>query len=437
MNYLHLLMLFETIFVIGSFYALKKDILAPSFLAGCSFWLSALCVLLNESKWNVHLLKKTLLILVFGQIAMFLGDILATKVPVLRKKDKETIEKEKSMEYKPIFIQKGKNLFLFTFNTALFVYFAYSILKKGFYMNAIIDAHRMQVEDGISEMNVFVQQSFRFLIVCALVYAFILLYNRIICNKKYQHDMFYSLYFNALAIIESVLSASRRNIIVMLIAWFFMTVVLWNVKNGWQFKLSKKLIRKTGVIVAITMVIFRALHTILKGTQSNLTSFYDYVTYYIGCPIQSLNIYLQRNVQIHRSPYWGQFSLPSLMKALKRIPRSVETTFDYVYLGGGANAASNVYTFFLAPYLDFGFMGCMIFSFVVYFVLSLLYTKAVKNRNMTYSVARNTAILGFIYWITLNSFYFCPVMFVFAPTGLISVICFWILFVFLFRIRFN
>ena len=111
MNYLHLLMLFETIFVIGSFYALKKDILAPSFLAGCSFWLSALCVLLNESKWNVHLLKKTLLILVFGQIAMFLGDILATKVPVLRKKDKETIEKEKSMEYKPIFIQKGKNLF--------------------------------------------------------------------------------------------------------------------------------------------------------------------------------------------------------------------------------------------------------------------------------------------------------------------------------------
>ena len=74
-----------------------------------------------------------------------------------------------------------------------------------------------------------------------------------------------------------------------------------------------------------------------------------------------------------------------------------------------------------APYLDFGFMGCMIFSFVVYFVLSLLYTKAVKNRNMTYSVARNTAILGFIYWITLNSFYFCPVMFVFAPTGLISV----------------
>ena len=114
----------------------------------------------------------------------------------------------------------------------------------------------------------------------------------------------------------------------MLIAWFFMTVVLWNVKNGWQFKLSKKLIRKTGVIVVITMVIFRALHTILKGTQSNLTSFYDYVTYYIGCPIQSLNIYLQRNVQIHRSPYWGQFSLPSLMKALKRIPRSVETTFD-------------------------------------------------------------------------------------------------------------
>ena len=113
-------------------------------------------------------------------------------------------------------------------------------------------------------MNVFVQQSFRFLIVCALVYAFILLYNRIICNKKYQHDMFYSLYFNALAIIESVLSASRRNIIVMLIAWFFMTVVLWNVKNGWQFKLSKKLIRKTGVIVVITMVIFRALHTILK-----------------------------------------------------------------------------------------------------------------------------------------------------------------------------
>ena len=54
------------------------------------------------------------------------------------------------MEYKPIFIQKGKIYFYFLFNTALFVYFAYSILKKGFYMNAIIDAHRMQVEDGIS-----------------------------------------------------------------------------------------------------------------------------------------------------------------------------------------------------------------------------------------------------------------------------------------------
>ena len=182
MNYLHLLMLFETIFVIGSFYALKKDILAPSFLAGCSFWLSALCVLLNESKWNVHLLRKTLLLLVFGQIAMFLGDILATKVPVLRKKDKETIEKEKSMEYKPIFIQKGKNIFLFMFNTAFFIYFAYSIFRNGFNITTIIDLRRKEIEDGISEMNVFVQQSFRFLIVCALAYAFILLYNRITCS---------------------------------------------------------------------------------------------------------------------------------------------------------------------------------------------------------------------------------------------------------------
>lgn len=439
-------MLFETVFVIGTFYIMKKDILSPSFLAGCSFWLSAFCVILNENKWNVHLLRRTFIILVFGQIAMFLGDIIARKIPVFNKKHIEkkvntentgNKEEEKDIDYKPIYIQKGKNIFLTLFNTAFFTYFVYSIFRNGFNITTIIDLRRKEIEDGISEMNVFVQQSFRFLIVCALVYAFVLLYNRIICNKKYPNDLFYSIYFNALAIIESVLSASRRNIIVILIAWFFMMVVLWNVKNNWQFKLSKRLVHKTGITVIITMIIFRALHTILKGTQSNLSSFYDYVTYYIGCPIQSLSIYLQRNINIQHSPYWGQFSLPSLMKALKQIPGSVETTFDYVYLGGSANAASNVYTFFLAPYLDFGFMGCMIFSFIVYFVLSFLYTKTVKNRSMTYSVARNTAILGFIYWITLNSFYFCPVMFVFAPTGLISIICFCILFVFLFRIKFN
>lgn len=220
-------------------------------------------------------------------------------------------------------------------------------------------------------------------------------------------------------------------------AWFVIFVVLDNKKNGWTNHIPVKMLKKCVVFLCVLMVVFRNLHSILKSAASNLDGLFNYVTYYIGCPIQTLNVYFERHNEAVRSQYWGQYTLPSLSSYLKLMPNGTDSSFGFVYLGGRANAASNVYTFFLAPLQDFGMVGMIVFTFAVGFVYSRFYYKGIRCRAMNYKMAYKLCVYSFIYWVIPLAFYLNGMFFIIAPTCLISMACFYLIFLFAFKLDFR
>lgn len=440
MNYLYILFGFEIIYISAAIIVSKRDLLSISFISGCCFWLAILCNIINEKRWEIVFHYNTFIVIVLGQLAMLAGESLATLMPrfsigkINRKIKAGKLSLDEELEG-ILTIADWKHYALAMFNTFFFMLFLITVMKHGFSLAAI--ALYKEENDGLANMNVFVQQSFRFLIACAIFYAFLILYNAILFCSFRKHDFVFCIYTNLLASLESILAASRRNIIVILVAWFVIFVVLDNKKNGWTNHIPVKMLKKCVVFLCVLMVIFRNLHSILKSAASNLDGLFNYVTYYIGCPIQTLNVYFERHNEAVRSQYWGQYTLPSLSSYLKLMPNGTDSSFGFVYLGGRANAASNVYTFFLAPLQDFGMVGMIVFTFAVGFVYSRFYYKGIRCRAMNYKMAYKLCIYSFIYWVIPLAFYLNGMFFIIAPTCLISMACFYLIFLFAFKLDFR
>lgn len=440
MNYLYILFGFEIIYISAAIIVSKRDLLSISFISGCCFWLAILCNIINEKRWEIVFHYNTFIVIVLGQLAMLAGESLATLMPrfSIGKINRKIKAGKLSLDEESegiLTIADWKHYALAMFNTFFFMLFLITVMKHGFSLAAI--ALYKEENDGLANMNVFVQQSFRFLIACAIFYAFFILYNAILFRSFSKHDFVFCIYTNLLASLESILAASRRNIIVILVAWFVIFVVLDNKKNGWTNHIPVKMLKKCVVFLCVLMVVFRNLHSILKSAASNLDGLFNYVTYYIGCPIQTLNVYFERHNEAVRSQYWGQYTLPSLSSYLKLMPNGTDSSFGFVYLGGRANAASNVYTFFLAPLQDFGMVGMIVFTFAVGFVYSRFYYKGIRCRAMNYKMAYKLCVYSFIYWVIPLAFYLNGMFFIIAPTCLISMACFYLIFLFAFKLDFR
>lgn len=440
MNYLYLLFVFETLYVFGAIIISKKDLLSPSFISGCCFWLSILCNIINEKRWEIVFHNETFTVIVLGQLALLAGEACAILLPriVLGKNTRKVVVEKLLL---PDFCEEQlrlpdwKHYALALFNFIFFILFFATVMKSGFSLATI--ALYKEENDGLANMNIFVQQSFRFLIACAIFYAFLVLYNRIVFKSVDRREFIFCVYTNLLACLESILAASRRNIIVILIAWFVIFVVLDNRKNGWRNRFPTKMLKKCAIFLCVLMVVFRNLHSILKSSASNLDGLFSYVTYYIGCPIQTLNVYFERHSEAIRSEFWGQYTLPSLASFLKLMPKDTDSSFGFVYLGGQANAASNVYTFFLAPLQDFGLVGMFLFTFIVGFVYSRFYYKGIRNHSINLVMSYKLCVYSFIYWIIPLAFYLNGMFFIVAPTCLISIACFYLIFLFAFKLNLN
>lgn len=440
MNYLYILFGFEIIYISAAIIVSKRDLLSISFISGCCFWLAILCNIINEKRWEIVFHYNTFIVIVLGQLAMLAGESLATLMPrfSIGKINRKIKAGKLSLDEESegiLTIADWKHYALAMFNTFFFMLFLITVMKHGFSLAAI--ALYKEENNGLANMNVFVQQSFRFLIACAIFYAFFILYNAILFRSFSKHDFVFCIYTNLLASLESILAASRRNIIVILVAWFVIFVVLDNKKNGWTNHIPVKMLKKCVVFLCVLMVVFRNLHSILKSAASNLDGLFNYVTYYIGCPIQTLNVYFERHNEAVRSQYWGQYTLPSLSSYLKLMPNGTDSSFGFVYLGGRANAASNVYTFFLAPLQDFGMVGMIVFTFAVGFVYSRFYYKGIRCRAMNYKMAYKLCVYSFIYWVIPLAFYLNGMFFIIAPTCLISMACFYLIFLFAFKLDFR
>lgn len=186
-------------------------------------------------------------------------------------------------------------------------------------------------------------------------------------------------------------------------------VVLYSVLNR-KIHLSQK--AKRIVLITTGLLLGVILYITLARDITEIVS--NYYKYFVGC-IPHLEIYLDK---IHAANYTANgastFKAPLqlfflVLKTLKIIPEYPEwfnTLADYtnmrhvVYIGVGDGMRYNGFvTVFYYFFLDYGYLGVALFSFVLGFAAKNVYRNARKYTNI-----RNLAFLCMLFQIVIVSF---------------------------------
>jgi len=410
MNYLYVLLFLEVALLYFIYFLFEGDFISPSIMTITGLIIATLFNIYSIDAWNINFNPFTLLVIGIGMIIMIISEFL---IKILFNSKFKKIQKNTVSKLQIITIQKWKVLSITLLNV-IFVYLYYREVKRvgaqfGTEGVSAIASVKSEYAEGNQHMNVFIRQSYKFVTTSAYIHSLIFINNVLVKKDKFIDNF---LYFISIvcAIIIVILSGGRLQIVRLMSGFMFQYFILWQENSCWNKKSARNATRKvlkTGLPVAVlTVFILRSLHNLIKTSSSNLNNGIDYIAYYIGCGIQSLNIVVTNGIP--KTNLWGERTFYYLQEFLYSIGllNTIPTRVSYfVYLGGESNAVSNVYTIFGRPFIDFGLGGMLIFIAILYMIFCYIYYFKIKESRSEYHRNKTLILYSYFYYIFTMAFY--------------------------------
>ena len=383
----YLLFIILLIIFILSFILNKKDITAPSFVFSFGFLFQSVWVLLFYKKWNLNLHFNTFLVIAIGVVEFFLVTMLI-KWLMNRKKDEDV-----SYELKEI---KTNKLFEY-------LYFAFTILMGGVYLYFVVKAVNgsfssiKSILEAISAYDVFVQFSTDYDAVhipfvisnlnLAVIYSgYWFMYvaiNNFFFNKKIS---IIQVLIIISTLVTSMLSGSRTPAFMMIVAGGCYYFVLLFRKKKYKNLLSIKAIVIIGLIGVVALVSFAPIAKLFgRGDMSK--SSLTYLSLYCGAEVKNLDSYLQEKDFRYKNQIFGSQTLyPLIQFANKKLHLKGTEVYklDLPFRSVGDTNLGNVYTTFYAYVYDFGYIGVIVFTFIMAAICGYLFERIKKVKKTEY-----------------------------------------------------
>ena len=171
----------------------------------------------------------------------------------------------------------------------------------------------------------------------------------------------------------------------------------------------KKYVNKIAVIAILVVVLFFLTANIVKNSNSD-RHFIDYLTYYFGSTTALMGNIVEDPSCCHYPfvGYFGEKTFMGFWSTLYSWGIVSQAPADRRWINMGAhiaNRAGNEYTFLCGPYIDFGFVGALIFVAVFYGIFSYLYYWKIRRCQNFIKRIKNTAIYIFLYSMVAMAFY--------------------------------
>lgn len=413
-NVILILFVTELLFICCAYYISRGNLLSPSLISYSMLALATLCIIYNNDFWKVSYSYKTYYILVAGMLSMLAPEILI--VLARTKKGKTKVERNK--EYSIIKIQKGFNFILQTIAILLVIFQIVEVMKSGGSSEVGIYAIGI-VKNNKESVSIISKLAIRYSLILSIVYIYILMHNKIRCKMKIKYYISYILPL-VYAVLSMFFSGNRAGFLKLLgIMYVFLIVMQIDIskKKKVEFLSTIKKIFIWGIILLILFYLLRGITKVNSTTVER--SFDEYITYYIGSPLYLFNKFIENPYSVH-SPtvYFGEMSLTSIYDIL-----GIEVNYlnNFVLVGGTSNFAGNEYTWFQRPYSDFGFIGMIIFTGIVYSIFDLIiYNKIIMKK---YSLKREMYLIiyAYFFYIIIMSFYYCQVTFALTVMNFITI----------------
>ena len=365
------------------------DYLSPSFMVSVIFLASAIVAALSRlfNMWNyVDLQMEAASITIIGFASFILGEYIARKILNKiydNKTDKTENNKEKT---KIISISKIKLaiVYIFIIITLITIYVQMAQIT-GIWNNIpqMINEYRngTPLFEGTSQstsISTLAMQMYRASELFAYVFIFIIV-NNLVLKDKLKNNIKYAILI-LLSIFITFLVAGRSSFVKMIVAGLFMFVVLYRKNNK---DLNKKLLLKIILIVGLIAIAIFYLIMPLIGRKQN-SNFINYVTFYIGSPIPSLNEIIQRN-EVERPEHFGQNTFKGIQRILDKFGIiDYYTPYQREWIGFDT-LSSNTFTGIKTYYSDFGVLGiiaCQIISAVTFTIIYI----TIQKKNSIFSL---------------------------------------------------
>ncbi|EOS14905.1 MAG: oligosaccharide repeat unit polymerase [Bacteroides sp.] len=384
-------------------YRTLKDILAPAFISIFTFLCSTLLCLPMVSMWEMVVYKETVTVVTLGLLCMILACRLNMK-PRTRK------------SYSPVLnyidVPSGKSVLLIIVCVWLTFYYIYAVVKAGQSIGADggLEAITAVKQADDVEVDFVAKQGVK--VVFALSYVHLYLFVNNVVNKSCVGKEMHHLIPSVCLFLCCIFTGVRTDMLKLVSAGLFMTILLMRYKKN---KLGRFMRR---ILIGIIVVAFAggALNTLNKGEGASINNAYSIgqiVAYYIGSPIQVLNMKLKDGTENYRDKtIWGRTTFSRQYIELDRFGIYKTKIGDKkgsmnVMLDERNNVVANVDTILGPPLIDFGLCGMLLYIFLLYWGISWCYYDKVQRTSNPQKKAVNIILYSFFVVIPVMAYYAC------------------------------
>lgn len=406
------LLLFTEIMLWGfAWIRFKGDFISPSIVTLSFFIVSTACFCYNLNNWIVD----------FGFYAYTFfttAFVLMISVESFISNHKVVINKNHFKNYKipvgqtffRLYILKPWDFFLFIFFFALSVFYIYRVYSSGVALGAASFFSSIGYNKEFGEYDTIARLCFNLVRFTSYIYIVIFCNNFFTCKGKLQDN--WKEFFLIFTTVILAFFSGQRSVMIIYIASFVVAIGIsifnrtHNTKNVDLKKLFKKVLR-FGIVL---ILLFYYSANIVKGTDKE-HAFVSYLTYYFGSTVCLMGriIYDPSLCHMPFVGFFGEKTFQGFWRDMYSfgIVDALPAERRYINMGDPNMPirAGNEYTFFCGPYIDFGYVGALLFVVLFYLLFSYLYYWKIRKNSNFRNKSIITAIYIFLFAMVAMAFY--------------------------------
>lgn len=376
------LILIEFIFFIISYKMFDNDIIAPPVMTFLVVLIGTIMVIPSVEIWQTHISTKTIFVISLGSIFILMGSLLSKQTfgkrnINIQRQEMKVIHCSRIMEM----------IFLLGSLTFTILYLLEAIrvgsLLGGSGFGAIAYMKNEYISDHTEiRMNMVIRQGFKIVMLFSYISVFLFSNNVLVLKEKLIRNICY-LVSIACGCAITIFSGSRTEMLRILSAMLLCYSILIREQKGWKRKENSKSILKIikkfaipSLIVIIVAFASRAIVKMENVATSGISSILSYVSYYLGSPVQVLNLKLEYFDGMDELLFGTSVTIP-----------------EFVYLGN-LNYGGNVATIFESVIGFNGLVKMVLFLFLIFFIGTSMYYHLYGSYS---SMNRNRFLVSYAY----------------------------------------
>lgn len=418
--YLYILFAWEIILFMFCWNKFRHNLFSPSTISLIVFLLGTYLNIQCIDFWDIIFYPQTLLVIGLGLLTMVIAESFAYRPAVIRKSNFKLIKVSPALQW---------IMAISSVIASLLYYRAMLNLgaSLGFGGAEAIGYIKENYGEGNIQINPIVRQGYKFVIALAYISIFLFSNNYFVCKEKLRKCILLIVpYFSGFFI--NIASGGRTDMMrLIVVGGLIIYTQFWQASN-WKRKGNAKILKVSLPIILLASFIFFGARLFVKSNtdaQAQMGGPLEYFAYYIGSPIQVLNLHLNeiKNVGIDReNATFGSNTFVSVYEMLGVKTKGTNVGSGFIYVGGDSNAAGNVQTIFGPSYLDWGLFGMCIYVFLLYFLISLFWYRKIQSSTFNRKNVIKLMAYSYVFFIPSLSFYDDGLKWLIGQTGILQFI---------------